>query len=910
MVSRPPRGKGRSNGGVEMRVSFSNFPMKILFKKALALFRKGKLDAEMAEEMHAHLEQQTEANIARGMSADEAHYAAQRQFGGLEQIKERARDQRGCLWLEQFFQDIRFAARGLGKARAFTLTAGLTLALGIGANTAIFSLVHAVILRPLPFPDPQRLMFVWNNNTRENIPDDLASWPTFEDWRGQNRTFARMAGYLPGNVDLTGNGEPEQVPSCSVSDAFFETLGISPLFGRPFSAEEQTEGKDDVAIIGYGLWQRRFGGDRGIVGRVIQTNGRPRTVIGVMPARFAFPAEADLYLPIAPNVANRSRRNLYWVSVVGRLKEGVTIAQAQTDLDAVTANIVQQFPRESGRTARVVGVHAWTVRNVRTALWVLLGAVGCVLLIACANLANLLLARGLVRRREIAVRVALGAGRERIVRQLLAESLLLAVGGGMFGLLLAQLALGVIKIVGAASLPSLAEIAINPVVLVMTAVICMCCGVGFGLAPAWQASRTDPHEALKESARTQSASRSTRLTRATLVVAQTALAMVLLVGAGLLLRSFWNLSQVETGIAGDQLVSMSLNLPGNRYSDSAKIAAFHENLAERLAAVPGVQRASFTTAILLNRLHSAATFTIEGRPNPPDEPRLELPRDVVSSDYFSTVGIPLVEGRAFNHGDAIGRPPVAIINETMARMFWPRESAIGRRFIFGDLPTSNADGTTRAPNWVTVVGVVKDTRRQGPDRAVRIESWFPMTQRPARSFFVVIRTGLPATNIAHLLRNAVWSIDKDIPVPRVEPVANLLNAQIAQRRLNVGLLTVFAALALVLAAVGLYGVLAYSVSQRTGEFGIRFALGARPRDVLELVFAQAGRLVATGLMLGLLLSFIVLRITESLLFGIKPHDAFTYAGVIVVLLATASVAAWLPARRAAKVDPMVALRCE
>lgn len=501
----------------------------------------------MAEEMRFHLQQRAADNIDDGMPPDEARFAARRKFGNVGVIQERARDQRGWLWLEQFFQDIRFAARGLSKARAFTLTAGLTLALGIGANTAIFPLVHAVILRPLPFPDPQRLMFVWNNNARDNIPDDLASWPTFEDWRAQNRTFAQMSGYLPGNADLTGDGEPEQVPSCSVGDAFFETLGISPLLGRPFSAEEQIEGKDGVAIISHGLWQRRFGGDRSVVGKVIQTNGRLRTVIGVMPPGFAFPAEVDLYLPIAPSAATRARRNLYWVSVIGRLNEGVTVAQAQADLDAITANIVRQFPRESGRAARVVGVHAWTVRNVRTALWVLLGAVGCVLLIACANLANLLLARGLARRREIAVRVALGAGRERIARQLLAESLLLAVGGGMVGLLLAQLVLDVIKTMSAASLPSLAVIAIDPAVLFVTAVVCLCCGIGFGLAPAWQASRTDPHEALKENARTHVASRSTRFTRATLVVAQTALAVVLLVGAGLLLRSFWKLSQACAG---------------------------------------------------------------------------------------------------------------------------------------------------------------------------------------------------------------------------------------------------------------------------------------------------------------------------------------------------------------------------
>ena len=805
---------------------------------------------------------------------------------------------------------MKHALRSLAKSPGFTATALLTLALGIGANTAIFSLVNAIILRPLPFPQPEELMLVWNNNTRENIPDDITSWPNFNEWRTQNRTFASMAGYSGGSANLTGSGEPEQVPSCSAGDKFFETLGVAPLLGRWFSDDEQAEGKDSVAIISHGLWQRRIGGDRTVLGQDLQVGGRPRTIVGVMPPGFAFPARTDVYLPLAPNERTRASRNAFWLPVLGRLQPGVTVGQAQADLDTITANIIRQFPGQAGYLVNVVGMHAWTVRNVRTALWVLLGAVGCVLLIACANLANLLLARGVARRRELAVRIALGASRARIVRQLLGESLLLAATGGVLGVLLAQWALDVIKTFGAASLPSHAIIAIDPAVLAITAAVCVLCGIGFGLAPAWQASRTDPHDALKEGARGQSASRSAQLTRASLVVAQTALAVVLLVGAGLLLRSFWKLSQVDTGLRGDQLVSLPLSLPGSKYNDGPKTAAFHAELAERLAHVPGVQSASFTSAILLKRLHNSGIFTIEGQPNPPGERRLELPRDSASPGYFATMGIPLVEGRTFNASDVPGAPLVAIINETMARMFWPNQSAVGRRFTFGNLPGPDASGQVRPPNWITVVGVVKDTRRQGADRAIRIESWFPMAQGPARSFLVVVRTALPTPVIARSLREAVWSIDKDLPVPRIEPVADLLDATTAQRRLNLGLLSVFAALALVLAALGLYGVMAYSVSQRTGEFGIRFALGAQPRDVLRLVFSHAARLVALGLAIGLLASFALGRLLETLLFNLHPHDVFTYVIAITVLAVAAFVAAWLPARRAARVDPMTALRAE
>lgn len=811
------------------------------------------------------------------------------------------------------FHDLRYAFRQLVKAPGFTAVALLTLALGIGANTTIFSLVNSVVLQPLPYPNPGELVLVWNNNTTEKISDDITSWPTFTDWKTQSKTFAEMAGYSPGNANLTGNGEPEQVPITSVGDRFFETFGIAPLRGRWFSDAEQTPGNDNVVIISHGLWQRRFGGDESILGRDIQVNGRPRSVVGIMPPNFAFPARADLYVPIAPSEQLRNARNSFWLPVVGRLKPGVSVEQAQADLTTVNNAIIAANPNQAGYEVNVVSMHGYMVRNVRTALWVLLGAVACVLLIGCANLANLLLARGAARRREIAVRIALGAGRARIVRQLLVESVLLAVVGGAAGILLGIWGVDLVKLVGAAQLPRLDAIRADFVVLGVTAAVAVVCGLGFGLVPAWQAGRTDPHESLKDGGRGASASRSTQLTRATLVVAQASLAVVLLIGAGLLIRSFWKLQQVDTGLHGENLLSVSLSLPRAKYADGPAASAFHTRLLEHVTALPGVQSAGLTTSILMDRLHNSGIFTVEGRPFEPGERRAELPIDSASGSYFATLGVPLVEGRTFNASDVAGGTRVAVINETMARNWWPGQSPIGRRFLFGNPPAPDArdaNGQPVTPNWTTVVGVVKDTRRLGADTPVRIESWIPIGQRPARSFQLIVRTALPIDVMARTLRETIWSIDRDLPVQRIERVADILGATTASRRLNLGLLGSFAGLALVLAALGLYGVMAYSVSQRTGEFGVRLALGAAPGALEKLVLGQGAKLVALGLVIGIAVSLALGSVVESLLYGVRARDWLTYAGVVAVLGTAALLASWLPARRAAKVNPMEALRAE
>ena len=801
---------------------------------------------------------------------------------------------------------MKFALRQLWKSPGFTLVALATLGLGIGANTAIFSLVNSVILRPLPYPDPDRVVHVWNNNTRENISDDITSWPTFSDWRALNSTFSVMAGYSGGSVNLTGDGEPEQVPVGRAGDKLGEVLGVAPVLGRWFTDEEQEPGKDLVVVLGHGLWQRRFAGDRDVVGRALQVSGVERTVIGVMPAGFAFPARSELYIPLAPDEGRRNSRNSFWLPVVGRLKPGVTVSQANADLNVINDAIIAQFPQNDGYLVNVVGMHDYSVRNVRTALWVLLGAVGCVLLIACANLANLLLARGVSRRREIGVRIALGATRTQIVRQLLVESVVLALAGGALGVVLGVWGLGLIKKLGAAYLPRLDSIAADPAVLAITACASILCGLAFGLLPAWQVSRADPQEALRDGGRGASASRSTSVARAALVVAQASLAVVLLTGAGLLLRSFWKLSQVDTGLHSEGLVSVPLSLPRSKYPDGARSSAAAMQLVERVGAVPGVQSAGLTSSILLNVLHNSGIFTVEGRANEPDGRRLELPFDSVSPGYFATMGVPFVAGRDFNASDTAEGTTVAIINESFARQFWAGLDPIGRRFLYGDPPTDPAV----APQWITVVGIVRDTRRRGPDAPVRIECFLPVAQQPTGRFSLIVRSQLPAAALARSLREAVWSVDRDLPVPRIEPVADILGEQTAQRRLNLVLIGAFAGLALVLAALGLYGVLAYNVSQRTGEFGIRFALGALPRDVSRMVLVQGGRLVALGLGAGLVASFALAHLVDSLLFGVEPRDWMTYAGVTAVLGIAAFFAAWLPARRATRVNPIEALRSE
>ncbi len=803
--------------------------------------------------------------------------------------------------MHTFLQDFRYSVRMLLKRPGFSLIAIITLALGIGANTAIFSVVNSLLLRPLPFPDSEQLTWVWMDNRGEGIREDIASWPNFEDWRTQNQTFQGMAGVRDRRFNLTGAGEPEELYGANVSANFFDLMRVTPARGRGFNADEEQQGRDQVVVIGHGLWQRRFGGNTNIVGQTLSLNGQPNTIIGVMPPGFQFPNKTEVWKPLAADAQTRAARGAFWLPVIGRLKPGVSRAQAQADMTAIAQRLEQQYPgTNTGFGVNVVLMHEQLVGKMRTALWLLLGAVGCVLLIACANVANLLLARAATREKEVAIRAALGASRLRVIRQLLTESALLAVLGGGLGLLLARWGLSVLVAFAPSDLPRADSIAIDRRVLFFTLGLSLLTGVVFGLVPALQASKLGLGEVLKEGGR--SSAGGGQRTRSALVVAEIALALVLLTGAGLLLKSSWRLQQVNPGFTPEHVLKMRLSLPGSKYPDGTNAAGFYQQLLENLSGLPGVQAAGMSSSVLLYKIHNSAGISIEGRPGPASGPRPELPLDSISPSYFQVMGMQVVQGRNFGEQDKRDGLPVAIVNETMARRFWPNEDPIGKRFTFGD--------TAPQANWLTVVGVVRDSRRQGLDAPIRMESFLPHAQRPLRAMEVVLRTSDDPLVMARSARSAVWSLDRDLPVSEIETVEHMLEARVAPRRFNLLLLSLFALVALLLAAVGIYGVMSYSVTQRTREIGIRVALGAQTRIVLKLIIGQGMRLALLGVGIGLAAAVALTRLMVGLLFGVSATDPLTFGAIALLLAGITLLACYFPARRAAKVDPLVALRYE
>jgi putative ABC transport system permease protein len=788
------------------------------------------------------------------------------------------------------------------KNPGFTLIAVMTLALGIGANTAIFSVVNGVLLSALPYPQPEQLAMVWCDNRRQGIPDDITSYPNFVDWRDRNKTFQGMAGMTSSNFQLTGVGEPEEIRAATVSVNYFQVIGVAPMLGRGFTAEEERPGANNIVILSHALWQRRFGGDPGILNKTISLSGEPNTVVGIMPPKFQFPENTEMWRPLAPSDRTRAARFGFFLPVVGRLKPGVTRAQAQADLDVIANQIEQQFPDMAGYGVNVVPVLEQTVGAIRRALMILFVAVSFVLLIGCANVANLLLARAAVRRREVAVRAALGAGRWRIVRQLLTESMMLAVLGGALGVLLAWWGLRLLVDLSPANIPRIENIRLDGRVLWFTLGLSLLTGLIFGLAPALQTTHLKLSETLKDGGRAGAGGRSAQRIRGILVVAEVALTLALLVCAGLLVRSFWRLQQVDPGFKTDNLLTLRLTLPRSRYRDGAQAVAFFEQLQERLAALPGVVSASVATDIMLRKLATSSNFTIENRPQDPSELALELPFDRVLPNYFQTMGIQLLRGRAFTAQDGRDSPRVAIVNETFVKRYFPNDDPIDKRFTFGDA----------GPNaqWITIVGVVRDTKRQGIDQPIRIESWMPLAQSPAGSMDVVLRTTGDPLALSQAAREAVWSLDRDLPIPRIQTMEQNLSARVAQRRLNMLLLGVFALVALVLAAVGIYGVMSYAVTQRKNEIGIRTAMGAQTRDVLRLVLGEGMKLALAGVALGLIATLALTRLMASLLFGVNATDPLTFAAIAGLLIGVALMACLIPAWRATKVDPMVALRYE
>ncbi|HVF34980.1 MAG TPA: ABC transporter permease, partial [Candidatus Saccharimonadia bacterium] len=701
--------------------------------------------------------------------------------------------------MRRVLAELRHGVRRLIRTPGYTTVALLSLALAIGANTAVFTVVRGVLLEPLPYPDAHELAYVWLDNRRQSIPDDITSWPNFMDWKTQNTTFASMAGYSTTVAQLTGQGDPLEVTATYGSEDFFDVLGVGPASGRVFTKDEYEPGRDNAVVLGHGLWQR-LGGRADLVGSTLNVSGKALTVVGVMPPRFAFPERSELYVPLAPDAETREQRSSFWLPVIGRVRPGVDVATANEDLQRVGERIENAFPENEGYGVRAVSMLKYQVRDVASGLWLILAVVAGVLLIACANLANLMLVRASAHRRALAVRAALGASRWALVRHQLAEAVVLAFVGAVLGIGLAQLSLAGLQALVATLLPRADNVGLDLAVLLFTTLVTFATALAFGVLPALWSSRVKGSDALREGGRGQAGGRFATASRSVLVVAQVAIAMTLLVGAGLALRSFWNLLEVDTGLELDRAAVTNLAVPAARYPDAPPRVAFMGGLVERLEATPGIESASLSSSVRMQHIHSSSTFTIEGQPPVDRAQRAELPMDSAWPGYFDVLGVKLVAGRLIDARDTAESTPVAVVNETFVQTYFPNGNAVGARYVYGDV------GGDEPPAWITIVGVVQDTFRRGRDQPVRMESWLPYAQRATRSVDLVMRSSLPNDVLARSLREHVKALDPLLPVKPVERVGALFEADAAPRRLTLSLLGAFALVAVVLAVIGVYGV--------------------------------------------------------------------------------------------------------
>jgi len=797
--------------------------------------------------------------------------------------------------------DLRYALRQLLKAPSFTAIAILTLALGIGACTAIFSVVNTVLLRPLDYPEPGRIVIVRETQLPQ-FPEFSVSPPNYLDWEKQTKSYEYLAAYTGAGLNLTGEGEPQRLLGVKATAHYFDAYGVKPVLGRMLLPEEDAPGKNHVVVLSYPFWQRVFGGTRDVVGRAVQLNGEPYTVVGVAPIGFGLTSKVDVWTPMAfkPDETANDARGGHYIGVVGRLRPGVTVAQARAELEVIASQLAKQYPDSNkGWGILMMPLQDYSVRDVRPVLYTLLGAVGCVLLIACANLANLLLARATARHREISIRAALGASRGRLVRQLLTESVVLSLCGGAAGVILARWGLYALLALAPTSLPRISEIHLDSGVLIFSLALSIITGLVFGIAPAWLAARADVNEALKQGTRGSTEGGARGRLRSALVVLEVTFALMLLGGAGLLARSFMQLAHVDPGFAPENATLLRLALPAKKYAMPEQQTAFADALLERVKVLPGVQSAGITHSMPLAGDYVLG-FNIEGRPAiaPSDLPSTNY--YAVTPDYFRAMGIRLIRGRIFTPQDDAKAPRVAIINETMARQHFPNEDPIGKRI-----------NITQGPDaWRQIVGIVGDIKQYGVDKATSAQSYEPFAQVPFSSLILVIRTNGSPAALLGALRPAVYAVDKDQPVGTIRPLEEIMAESIARQRFAMTLLTVFSLVALIIAAVGIYGVMAYSVVQRTGEFGIRMALGAQQRDVLCLVLAQGGKLVGLGLIIGLAGTLAASRAIGSMLFNTSAQDPLTLGSITLLLGAVAFIACLLPANRATKVNPIEALRAE
>ncbi len=806
--------------------------------------------------------------------------------------------------------DLRYAARMLLRNPGFTTVAVLALALGIGANTALFSVVDAVLLRPLPYDDPDRLVMIWETNRTSDLEKSQVSPVTFTEWREQAQLFDQIAGWWYPQINLTDDrGEPARARTIDVTDRFFDVLAVQPLLGRSFVPGEDLPGAERVVVIGHELWQRRFGADPAVIGAAVRLDDRPHTIVGVAPPGFAYPEGTEVWRPLGWDPARHSRSARFF-EVVARLRPGLTLTQARADITALGRRLEQDYPDSNlGWGALVVPLHEQIVGDVRPALLVLLGAVGFVLLIACANVANLLLARAVAREKEVAIRLAMGASRGRLIRQFLTEGLLLAIVSAAVGLLLAWLAVKVLVVTNPMSIPRLETLGLNGPVLGFTLGVALLTALIFGLVPALHASRPDPNQALKAGTRDTSAGAGSRSVRLLLVTSEIAIALMLLIGAGLLLKSFARLQQVDAGFHDTDALTLNLQLPVVTYPEWHQVSGFYAELTERLATLPGADTAA-VTAFLPFQMGWPIDLDIAGRPpaEPGKEPRAQYHQ--VSPDYFRALGISLLAGRTFTARDDAEAPTVVIISAAAARQYWPGEDPLGRRLA----TVANGIGPLARllSDWhdVEIIGIVGDVKNTGLSTEAEPAVYFHQRQFAYRSMNVVVTSEAAPQPLLSAVRREIWAMDRNLPISDVKTMGQRTRDLVATPRFSMLLLALFASIATLLAAVGLYAVMAYSVSQRRHELGVRMALGAQRRDVLGLVVGQGMKLAAVGVSAGLVGAFIVSGVLRRLLYGVSPTDAATFAAVALLLLGVALIACYIPARRATKVDPVVALRGE
>jgi putative ABC transport system permease protein len=890
--------------------------------KLRALLRKSEVERELDEELRYHIEQQTEQNIRLGMNPEEARQAALKSFGGVEQAKEWSRDAHGVRWIEDLWQDLRYGARMLVKNPGFTLVAALTLALGIGANTAIFSVVNGALLKPLPYEESERLVFVAERAASGG--QEPISYPNFTDWRAQNRAFEHIGVFNSGGYTLTVGGEAERVVAGQVTADLFAALRVNAAVGRVITNEDDRPGAAPVVVLGHDLWRRVFGGDPQVVGQRILLDGYGYTVIGVAPRGFSVPVDAAIWVSAGLMAAHRpdwrQRGNYPQFYGIARLKPGVTLEQARSDLDNIAVGLEKQYPNTNkGRRVRIIPLLENYVGDTRPALRILMGAVGFVLLIACVNVASLALARATVRTTEMAIRAALGASAWRIVRQLLTESGLLAMLGGAFGLVIAQWGVKLILAVApSGAVPRAGEIRIDNRVLLFAAAASAITGVLSGLLPALQTSRPDMQGALKETG--IGATSHKPWLRGGLLVAEIALTMVLLVGAGLLIRSFWQLRQVATGFDYDRLLTFNVALSPGKYSELEQQIRFFQQVSERISALPGVESVGLSSRLPLRSGGWQTRFWVEGRPAPALSQWPRMDASVVDANYFKTMKIPLIGGRRFNERDDrshltqeftkgmnalqkfVAGLRAVIIDEEFARRHFPNGDAIGKRIRLG--------GEDPKDPVVTVVGIVGRVKMEEPSRkSNRVQGYFPFLQFPLGPTFIV-RTQTSPEALMAAVRRQVREVDPSQPISDASSLEEIRSESMARERLILALVGSFAAIAFILAMVGIYGLVSYSVTRRTREIGIRMAFGAQASDVRRLVVRQGLSLALAGVAIGLAAAFALTRLMKTLLFEVSATDPLTFASIAALLTATALLACYLPARRATKVDPMVALRCD